>query len=160
MFCWHPSKEEINQWVESKEREFAEKENKSPRLSTEDWLQKHIFTDLHAIFFVTYANELYDWLSKLNDKNIFKKKRNIVWTPELIHAMKSVDNPISRVVDFWLASLLEGFVTEFAVDQRKSFSEAERYFFKGYRSKYSNSLNLFLNMLLHEKGVLDIFLDE
>ena len=38
MFCWHPTKEELNQWVESKEREFAEKENKSPRLSTEDWL--------------------------------------------------------------------------------------------------------------------------
>ena len=39
MFCWHPTKEELNQWVQSKEREFAEKENKSPRLSTEDWLQ-------------------------------------------------------------------------------------------------------------------------
>ena len=50
MFCWHPTKEELNQWVESKEREFAKKENKSPRLSTEDWLQKHIFTDLHEIF--------------------------------------------------------------------------------------------------------------
>ena len=51
MFYWHPTKEEINHWVESKEKEFAEKENKSPRLSIEDWLQKHIVTDLHAIFF-------------------------------------------------------------------------------------------------------------
>ena len=33
MFCWHPTKEELNHWVESKEREFAEKENKSPRLT-------------------------------------------------------------------------------------------------------------------------------
>ena len=74
MFCWHPTKEELNQWVESKEREFAVQENKSPRLSTEDWLQKHIFTDLHEIFFATYANELYDWLSKLTDKHVFKKK--------------------------------------------------------------------------------------
>ena len=89
-----------------------------------------------------------------------KNKRNIVWTPELIHTVKSVDNPISWVVDFWLASLLEGFVTEFVVDQRKSFSEMERYFFKGYRGKYLTSLNLFLKMLLHEKGVLDIFSNE
>ena len=74
MFCWHPTKEELNQWVESKEREFAVKENKNPRLSTEAWLQKHIFTNLHEMFFVTYAIELYDWLSKLADKNIFKKK--------------------------------------------------------------------------------------
>ena len=74
MFCWHPTKEELNQWVGSKEKEFAAIENKSPRLSIEDWLQKHIFTDLHEIFFATYANELYDWLLKLNDKHIFKNK--------------------------------------------------------------------------------------
>ena len=100
MFCWHPTKEELNQWVGSKEKEFAVIENKSPRLSTEDWLQKHIFTHLHEIFFVTYANDLYDWLSKLTDKNIFKKKRNIVWTPELIQTMKNLDNPITRTVEF------------------------------------------------------------
>ena len=69
-------------------------------------------------------------------------------------------NPISRAIDFWLVSLLEGFITEFAVDQRKSFSEAERYFFKGYRGKYLNSLNLSIKKLLYEKGVLDIFSDE
>ena len=68
----------------STEKEFVERENKSPRLSTEDWLQKHIVTDLHAIFFVTFGNKLYDWLSKLTDMSIFKKKINIVWTPELI----------------------------------------------------------------------------
>ena len=50
MFCWNPTKEELNHWVESQEKEFAEKQNKSPRLSTKDWLQKHIITDLHAIF--------------------------------------------------------------------------------------------------------------
>ena len=51
MFYWHPIRDELNQWVGSKEKEFSEQENKSPRLSTEDWLQKHIFTDLHTIFF-------------------------------------------------------------------------------------------------------------
>ena len=139
MFCWRPMREEFHQWLESNEKEFAKKENRSPRLSTEDWLQKHIFTDL------------YDWLSKLTNKNIFKKKRNIVWTPELIQTVKSIDNPTSHTVDFCLTSLLEGFVTEFAVDQRKSFSEAERYLFKGYHSKYLSSLNLYIKMLLHEK---------
>ena len=53
-------KEELNQLVGSIEREFAATEKKSPTLSTEDWLQKHIFTDLHQIFFATYGNELYD----------------------------------------------------------------------------------------------------
>ena len=96
----------------------------------------------------------------MTDKNIFKKKRNIVWTPELIQTMKNLDNPIMRTVDFWLVSVLESFVTEFAVEQRKSFSKAERYFFKGYRGKYLNSLNLSLKMLLHEKVVMDIVSDQ
>ena len=83
-----------------------------------------------------------------------------MWTPELIQTVKSIDNPISWVVDFWFASVLEVFITEFAVDQRKSFSEVERYFFKGYRGKYLSSLNLSIKMLLHEKGVMDIVSDQ
>ena len=87
----------------------------------------------------------------MTDTSIFKKKRNIVRTPELIHTVENLDNPLTRTSDFWLASVLEGFVTEFAVDQRKIFSEAERYFFKGYCGKYLRSLNLSINMLLYEK---------
>ena len=74
--------------------------------------------------------------------------------------MKNLDNPITRAVELWLVSVLEGFITEFAVDQRKSFSEAERYFFKGYRGKYLKSLNLSIKMLLHEKGTMDLVSDE
>ena len=111
-------------------------------------------------FFATFGNELYDWLSKLMDTSIFKKKRNIVWTPKLIHTVKDLDNPLMRTVDFWLASVLDSFVTDFAFDQRKSFSEAEHYFFKGYRGKYLRSLNLSIKMLLYEKGTMDLVSDE
>ena len=96
----------------------------------------------------------------MTDIGIFKKKRDIVWTPELIQTMGNLDNPIMRAVDFWLASVLESFVTEFAVDQTKSFSEAEQYFFKGYCGKYLKSLNLSIKMFLHEKGTMDLVSDE
>ena len=77
MFWWHPTRDELNDWVWSKEKDFAEHKNKSPRLSTEDWLQKHIVTDLHAIFFATFGNELYDWLSKLTDKTYSRRKETL-----------------------------------------------------------------------------------
>ena len=64
------------------------------------------------------------------------------------------DNSISRAVDFWLNNFLEGFIIEFIVDTLKAYSESERVFFKGYHSKYINSLNLWINMLLCEKRVL------
>ena len=63
-------------------------------------------------------------------------------------------NSVSCAVDFWLNSLLEVFVTKFAVDTLKAYSEAERYFFKGYHGEYLNSLNLWIKMLLCEQGIL------
>ena len=56
MWFWHPSKEEIESWVKAKEKEFAEKENINPRLSTEDWLQRYLFTNLHENFFATFPS--------------------------------------------------------------------------------------------------------
>ena len=68
--------------------------------------------------------------------------------------MKSVNNAVSRVVDFWTTQTLEAFVMEFAIDTHTSFSEAERQFFKGPRGKYLNSLSLKIKMLFAEKGIL------
>ena len=88
----------------------------------------HRFRHTRYIFCNLRKRAFFDWLSNLTDSNTFKKKRNIVWTPELIQTVQNLDNPITQAVDFWLTSVLEGYVTEFAVDQRKSFSAAERYF--------------------------------
>jgi hypothetical protein len=46
-----PSKIEIQKWIEDQERDFVEAQNKNPKLSTEGWLQRHIFTNIHEIFF-------------------------------------------------------------------------------------------------------------
>ena len=74
----------------------------------------------------------------------------------MIQRLKQTYNPISRAIDFWLNSLLEGFVTEFAIDTLKAYSEEKRIFFKGYCGKYLNSLNLWIKMLLCKKGVLKL----
>lgn len=76
------------------------------------------------------------------------------WTLEAILRLEKIDNPISRAVDFLLNSLLEGFITELVVDILKDYNKAERVFFKGYHSKYLNSLNLWIKILLCEKGLL------
>lgn len=71
---WHLSKKEIQDWVEEKEQEFAEKENRNPRLSTRRWLEKYIFNqDQYEIFFGSFHVELYEWISRLNERrNNFK----------------------------------------------------------------------------------------
>ena len=157
MWFWHPSKKEIEVWLESKEKEFVEKENRNPNLTAEDWLQRYIFFDLHKVFFTTFPTELHAWLSRIvNNKTSIRSDRPMEWTLEVIQRLKQTGNSISRAIDFWLHNLLEGFVTEFVVDTLKAYSEAERIFFKGYCGKYLNSLNLWIKMLLCEKGVLKL----
>ena len=155
MWFWNPSKEEIENWVESKEKKFMEQENRNPRLSTEDQLQRYIFSDIHKIFFATFPNDLHAWLSRLAENKTFSHSdRPTEWTLETIQRLKKIEKSTSRAVNFWLNNLLEGFITEFAVDTLKDYSEAERVFFKGYHGKYPNSLNLCIKMLLCQKGVL------
>ena len=161
MWFWNPWKEEIENWVEPKEKEFVEQENRNPRLSTEDWLQRYLFSDIHEVFFATFPTELHAWLSRLAENKTFNRSdRPTEWTLKVIQRLKKTDNSISRVVDFWHNNLLEGFVTEFAVDTLKTYSEAERYFFKGYRSKYLNSLNLWIKMLLCKQGILRLDVED
>ena len=115
----------------------------------------YIFTVLHEIFFTTFPSELHAWLSRLaENKTSTRSDRPTEWTLEAIHRLKRTDYSISRAVDFYLNSLLEGFVIEFAVDTLKAYNEAERYFFKGYSGKYLDSLNLWIKMLLCEQGIL------
>jgi hypothetical protein len=51
MSRWFPSKTEIQKWIEDQERDFVEDQNKNPKLSTEGWLQIHIFTYIYEILF-------------------------------------------------------------------------------------------------------------
>lgn len=156
MWFWHPSKEEIENWVEAKEKEFVEQEKSNTRLS----LQKigyrgMFFSDIHEVFFATFYIELHSWLSRLaENETSTHSDRPTDWTPEVIHKLKKIDNYISRVVYFWLKSLLGGFIIEFVVETLKAYSEAKRVFFKGYHGKYLNSLNLWIKMLLCKQGIL------
>jgi hypothetical protein len=118
-----PSKIEIQKWIEDQERDFAEAQNKNPKLSIEGWMQRHIFTDIHEIFFGGIHQELYDWLARLADTQFEIISRTpLVWTSELIKNIKRVKNVVSRAVDHWFNNTIGGYITEFAVDRTKSYS--------------------------------------
>ena len=90
----------------------------------------------------------------MENKTSTHSDRLVEWTLEAIQRFKHTNNSISRAVDFWLNSLLDGFVSEFSIETLKAYNEVERYFFKGYRGKYPKSLNLWIKMLLCEQGIL------
>ena len=73
----------------------------------------------------------------------------------MIREITSVSNPISRDVDFWADGIVQGYITEFAVETITSYSEAKRNFFQGPRRRYLLSISRWIKMLVYEKGILD-----
>ena len=62
---WHPTKREIEDWMESKTLEFAQKESGRSRLRKKDWLDRYLYTNIHEIFFTEFPIVLHEWLSRL-----------------------------------------------------------------------------------------------
>ena len=154
---WRPSVKEISDWIEDTYLKFAEQENKDPRRSSDEFLQRYVFSYIYEIFFSSIHIELHQWLSRLTERRKnFQEDQSPSWTPERIKLLKRVNNVVSRAVDFWITRTLKAFVTKFAIDTNTSFSEVERQFFKGPRGKYLNSLSLKIKMLLAKKGILII----
>ena len=123
---WVPSKEEINAWVELKERTFAAEENHNPNINTEEWLQRYLFTDLHEIFFCEFPLIFKEWIAIIAQKNKCFKATPTIWNVVSINRLKSVSNSISSAIDFWFDSIIGGYITEFAIDTVKPYSAAER----------------------------------
>ena len=84
---WRPSVKEIGDWIEETYFKFAEQENKDPRCSSDEFLQRYIFSDVHEIFFGSIHIELHQWLSRLTErKTNFKEDQFLDWTQqELIY---------------------------------------------------------------------------
>jgi hypothetical protein len=61
---WRPTKEEIREWWNTKEIEFAVDQNHNPWINAKEWLQRYVFTYLHEIFFVDFLNVLEEWIQR------------------------------------------------------------------------------------------------
>ena len=55
---------------------------------------------------------LHEWLSKLaTQQTNFQGGEPREWTPHLVEQLEEVNNPLSRAVDFWIDSVLKGYIT-------------------------------------------------
>ena len=98
---------------------------------------------------------LHEWLSRLaTQQTNFQRREAVEWSAQLIRELTSVRNPISGAVDFWVDSVLQGYITEFAVETITSYSEAKINFFQGPRRRYLLSISTWIKMLVYKKGIL------
>ena len=87
---------EIGDWIDETYLKFAKQENKDPRRSSNDFLQRYIFSDVYEIFFGSIHIELHQWLSRLTERRTnFQEHQLSDWTPARINILKRVNNEIS-----------------------------------------------------------------
>jgi len=122
---WFPTKKEIDKWIDQNVHAFTTQENRSPKLSKEQWLQRFLYIDETDVFFYFFPKELYEWLSKLAyNQGTWRLNGPIVWNSELVQCLEALESNITRVVDHWIDRTLGSVVIDFAINRNFSYSEA------------------------------------
>ena len=154
---WNPTKKDIEDWMDSKMLVFAQEESTRTQMSTENWIDEYIYSDIHDIFFVEFPILLHEKFSRLATKQTnFQRREAIEWSDQLVHEVTSVSNPISRAVDFCIDSILQGYITDFVVYTITSYSEVERNFFQGPQRRYLLHISTWIKLLSYDKGILQL----
>jgi hypothetical protein len=131
---WYPSREEIQDWLTTKEHEFSLRETQGLRVNVKQWKDMYLYTDMHEIFFVEFPCLLYEWLKRKTTTNsTMWPLEPMVWDQAMLDRLKVLDNKWTRDIDFWFSQVKEGYIIEFVVEYIDSFSEAERKFTEGSR---------------------------
>ena len=93
-------------------------------------MDEYIYYNIHEIFFSEFSIVLHEWLSRLaTQQTNFLRREAVEWSDQLVRKITSVSNTISRAVDFWVDSILQRYITNFAIETITSYSGAERIFF-------------------------------
>ena len=151
----NPTRQEIQDWFDQKIRDFVEKEKQNPELTIDQQLENYMHDGPLKYFFSEFFIIFYDWLARLTyRKTNLQGGEPTRQTSELIQQFQEVDNKASRDVEVCIASILEGYITEFMVDIGKSYNNAEREFFSGPRGRFLLSLQLSIKMIIYEKDIL------
>jgi hypothetical protein len=112
-------------------------------------MKRYLYTELHDIFFGNFPIILTKWLEILVENT--GRYRTFVprnSNPELVRKLNYVSNNTSCANDFWLSSILVGYIVKFAIDCTQSYSVIEMDFFRGPHGRFINSLSTWINMFL------------
>jgi hypothetical protein len=140
--------------VEKKELEFTQKDNINPKITSCKYMNKYVFSDLLEVFFCDFPHVLQEWLLRLKEIHPTNRIKQIKSNHVYIVQLQQVNNKFMGAVDFWLYSIVAGFITEFAVDTVKSYNTAGKEFLKGPRGRYIILMYTSIKILLYNKGVM------
>jgi hypothetical protein len=157
---------DIDQWWERKCDAFIWKEVELRRNLVENTHEAIFYTerssDQYEIFWVKFPKEFFHWKKRLQESPEFQGQANNIcaWDTQTLAALQRLDCPVTRVVDFWVSTMLEGYIIEFAAENHQYFSWAEEIFKKGVRGRILREIPLWIKVFLIEEGMLIMSLTE
>jgi hypothetical protein len=112
-------------------------------------------SDQYKIFWIRFPEEVFQWLDHLQEAPEYKDrvKRKYNWTVEGLVTLHHLDHLISRAVDFWVQTVLEGYIIEFSAENHQYFSKEEAIFKEGARGRLLWEIPLWIKVLLVEEGM-------
>jgi hypothetical protein len=89
------------------------------------------------LFRVKFPEEYFHSIDRLQEALEFQErvKKTYAWDTENIAALHRLDSLVTRAIDFWVNTTLEGYIIEFAVENHQSFSLAKVHFKKYARGR-------------------------
>jgi hypothetical protein len=146
--------------LKTKDLEFAQQDYKNPRVTPRKYLEKHVFTNLHEVFFCDFPHLFQEWIMSLKDNHTTNQIQQLEWTSVQIARLQQVNKKFTRAIEFWLNSIVAAFIKEFAVDTVKSYRTKEKEFLHGPRGRYIRSLYTSIKIFLYNKGVMTMEFDK
>jgi hypothetical protein len=117
-------------------------------------MDKYVFNDLHEVFLYDFPHVLQEWILRLKHNHPTNRIRQLEWNLVETTQLQQVNNKFMHAIDFWLDSIVAGFITKFAVDTAKSYNETKKEFLKGPRGRYIRSLYTSIKILLYNNSVM------
>jgi hypothetical protein len=67
--------------------------------------------DLHEVFFCDFLHLLQEWILRLKDNHGTKQIQQLDWNLVQIQQLQQVNNKFTHGIEFWLDSIVAGFIT-------------------------------------------------
>ena len=125
---------EISRWWDNHLDQFitqqAELTNQKEKVLKDLVLFSDSASDTYEILWGKFPSDLYNWLRRLQTKVTKEKlqKINRKWVHGDLVALHRLDIELTRTVDFWVESTLDGYIVEFSTECCQSFSRVEAIF--------------------------------
>jgi hypothetical protein len=114
---WHPYREEIQDWLTTKEHYFSLQETQGIKVNVKKWKDGYLYIDMHELSLVEFPCSLHEWLKRKTTTNsTMWPLELVVWDQAKLERLKVLDNKWTWAIEFWFSRVKEGYIVEFVVE--------------------------------------------